>query len=84
VVETAALVEAIQSGQISAAGLDVADVEPLPADSPLRSLDGVLVTSHIASASAKAVRTLRETAAEAIARAIRGEPPIYVVNGVGA
>jgi D-3-phosphoglycerate dehydrogenase len=83
VVETSALVEAIRDGRIAAAGLDVAETEPLPADSPLRTLDGVLVTSHIASASAKAVRSLRESAAEAIARAIRGEPPIDVVNGVG-
>jgi D-3-phosphoglycerate dehydrogenase / 2-oxoglutarate reductase len=83
VVETSALVDAIRDGRIAAAGLDVAETEPLPADSPLRALDGVLVTSHIASASAKAVRTLRESAAGAIARAIRGEPPIHVVNGVG-
>jgi D-3-phosphoglycerate dehydrogenase len=84
VVETSALVEALRDGRIAAAGLDVAEAEPLPADSPLRALDGVLVTSHIASASAKAVRTLRESAAEAIARAIRGEPPIHVVNGEGS
>ena len=82
VVETAALIEAIRDGRIAAAGLDVADPEPLPADSPLRTLDGVLVTSHIASASVKAVRTLRQSAAEAVARAIRGEPPLHVVNGV--
>jgi D-3-phosphoglycerate dehydrogenase len=82
VVETAALVEALRDGRIIAAGLDVADQEPLPAESPLRTMDGVLVTSHIASASAKAVRTLRESAAGAIARSIRGEPPIDVVNGV--
>ena len=84
VVETPALVDAIRDGRIIAAGLDVADQEPLPADSPLRTLDGVLVTSHIASASAKAVRTLRESAAGAIARSIHGEPPLDVVNGVVA
>lgn len=84
IVETSALVEAMRDGRIVAAGLDVADQEPLPADSPLRTLDGVLITSHIASASSKAVRTLRESAAGAIARAIRGEPPIDVVNGVVA
>lgn len=83
VVETAALVDALQDGRISAAGLDVVESEPPPAESPLRMLDGVLVTSHIASTSAQAVRTLRESAAAAIARSIRGEPPIHVVNGVG-
>ncbi|HWE38997.1 MAG TPA: C-terminal binding protein [Isosphaeraceae bacterium] len=84
VVETAALVEALRDGRIAAAGLDVADPEPLPADSPLRTMDNVLVTAHIASASSKAVRTLRESAAGAIARAIHGMPPMNVVNGVGA
>jgi phosphoglycerate dehydrogenase-like enzyme len=83
VVETAALVEAIRDGRIAAAGLDVTDPEPPPADSPLRSLDGVLITSHVASASVSAVCTLRESAAGEIARAIRGEPPLNVVNGVG-
>jgi D-3-phosphoglycerate dehydrogenase len=84
VIDTDALVEAVQSGRISAAGLDVTDPEPPPADSPLRSLADVVVTSHIASASTRAVRTLRETAAGMVARAIRGEPPINVVNGVTA
>jgi D-3-phosphoglycerate dehydrogenase len=84
VVETSALVEALQDGRIAAAGLDVCDPEPLPADGPLRTLDNVLVTSHVASASARAVRTLRESAAGSVARAIRGELPVNVVNGVGA
>lgn len=84
VVDTQALIQAIRDGRISAAGLDVADEEPLPADSPLRTLERALITSHIASASARAVRTLRESAAGAIARAIRGEPPIHVVNGVSS
>jgi D-3-phosphoglycerate dehydrogenase len=83
VVETPALIDALRDGRISAAGLDVVESEPLPAESPLRSMDGVLVTSHIASTSANAVRTLRESAAAAIARSIQGEPPIHVVNGLG-
>ncbi len=84
VVETAALIEAIRSGRISAAGLDVTDPEPPPADHPLRALEDVVITSHVASTSEKAVRALRETAAELIAGAIRGEPPRNVVNGVTA
>ena len=84
VVETTALIDALREGRIASAGLDVAETEPLAADSPLRTMEGVLVTSHIASASEKAVRTLRESAAGAIARSIRGEPPVNVVNDVGS
>lgn len=82
-IDTPALVAALQSGQISAAALDVCDPEPIPADSPLRSLPNVIAASHIASASPKSVRTLRETAAKIAAMALRGEPLPNVVNGVG-
>lgn len=81
-IDTAALVNALQSGQIASAALDVCDPEPIPADSPLRSLPNVLVASHIASASPKAVRTLRETAAKLAVMALRGELLPNVVNGV--
>lgn len=81
-IDTAALIAALQSGHITSAALDVCDPEPIPADSPLRSLSNVIVASHIASASPKAVRTLRETAARIAAMALRGEPLPNVVNGV--
>ncbi len=82
-IDTAALVAALQSGQIASAAIDVCDPEPIPADSPLRSLPNVIVASHIASASPKSVRTLRETAAKLAAMALRGEPLPNVVNSVG-
>jgi D-3-phosphoglycerate dehydrogenase len=81
-IDTPALVAALQSGQLSAAGIDVCDPEPIPADSPLRSLPNVVAASHIASASSKAVHTLRTTAARIAAMALRGEPLPNVVNGV--
>ena len=81
-IDTPSLVAALQSGQISAVALDVCDPEPIPADSPLRTLPNVIAASHIASASPKSVRTLRETAAKIAAMALRGEPLPNVVNGV--
>lgn len=82
VIETAALVAGLQSGKIAAAALDVCNPEPVPADSPLRTMPNVIVTSHIASASVSAVRTLRETAAQLAAAALRGEKLPNIVNGL--
>jgi D-3-phosphoglycerate dehydrogenase len=81
-VDSDALVAALRSGRIGAAALDVCDPEPLPSGHPLLGFSQVLVSPHIASASARAVRTLRETAAATVARALRGEPLLNVVNGV--
>lgn len=81
-IDTAALTAALLSGQIGAAALDVCDPEPIPLDSPLRRLPNVITASHIASASVKAARTLRETAARIAAAALRGEPLSNIVNGV--
>jgi D-3-phosphoglycerate dehydrogenase len=81
-IETSALVAALQSGHISAAAIDVCDPEPIPLDNPLRSMPNVVCAAHIASASPKAVRTLRETAARIAAMAVRGESLPNIVNGV--
>jgi len=48
VVDEAALVRALQEGGIRAAGLDVFEQEPLPADHPLWTMPGVLITPHTA------------------------------------
>jgi D-3-phosphoglycerate dehydrogenase len=81
-VESAALVAALERGHLAGAGLDVFDPEPIPRDHPLLKLDNVVLSAHVASTSEKAVRRLRETAAHLIARALRGEHLPNVVNGV--
>ncbi len=75
-----ALTLALKSGHIAAAALDVFNPEPIPGDSPLLTMNNVVVTSHIASASPKAVRKLRESAAAIVLAALRGEPLPNIVN----
>lgn len=82
-VDPAALVEALHSGQVSAAALDVFAPEPIPPDHPILKADNVIVASHIASCSVPAVRKLRETAAHLAATALSGAPLPNIVNGVG-
>ncbi|MCL2586494.1 MAG: 2-hydroxyacid dehydrogenase [Streptosporangiales bacterium] len=79
-VDEAALVGALRSGHLSGAALDTYAREPLPAGSPLRTLDQVLAVSHLAGASTDvAERAARRIGAEA-GRFLRGEPVANCVN----
>lgn len=64
VIDESALVDALRSGKIGAAGLDVMEREPLPADSALRQFSNVTFTTHVASYSQEAVETLYRFGAE--------------------
>lgn len=83
-VDPDALLAALQSGHLSGASLDVFDPEPIPVDHPIRSLPQVVLASHIASVSPRAVRTLRESVARIAVQVHRGEVPPNIVNGVQA
>jgi D-3-phosphoglycerate dehydrogenase len=82
VVDTAALVRAIQEDWIAAAALDVFEEEPLPMDSPLRGLDPdrLILTPHCIGNNRDSQRTGTRMAAENILRALRGALPSYVRN----
>ena len=81
-VDQAALIEALRSGKVGAAGLDVTDPEPIEDDSPLLSMDNVVITNHCASGSARAGALLRQGVAQTVVSALRGERIPNCVNGV--
>jgi D-3-phosphoglycerate dehydrogenase len=83
-VDMQVLTAGLQAGRISAAALDVTDPEPIPPDSPLLAMEGVVITAHIASVSPRAVETLRTSVARTALLAIRGMPLPNIVNGVPA
>jgi D-3-phosphoglycerate dehydrogenase len=74
-----ALVEALRSGHIAGAGLDVYCLEPLPADSPLLALDNVVVLPHSGWVTWETARRFAEGAVENIQNWVRGRPS-NVVN----
>ena len=80
VVDTNALVEALTTGQILAAGLDVSDPEPLPADHPLVTLPNCTIAPHIASATVQTRTAMATMAAGNLASFFRGEAPQFIVN----
>lgn len=79
-VNEADLAEALKSGQLSMAGLDVAVKEPMAQDNPLRKLPNAVVTPHMAWYSVQAASDLKTKAAEEAARCIKGEAPRCPVN----
>lgn len=81
VIDEHALVRALQTGVIRAAGLDVFAPEPLDADSPLLELDNVVATPHIAGSTHETSIRRGSAAAENVKRVVRGLPPLYEVTG---
>lgn len=80
-IEAAALAEALHSGRLGGAGLDVFDPEPLPAESPLRGAPNTWLSPHAAWYSDDSMLLRQRLAAEEAARALRGEPLRSPVNG---
>jgi phosphoglycerate dehydrogenase-like enzyme len=80
IVDEPALVEALQSGRLAGAGLDVAEAEPLPESSPLWDLPNIILTPHLAGASPQKERRCVEVLRENILRLERGEDLTNLVN----
>jgi D-3-phosphoglycerate dehydrogenase len=80
IVDYDALLDVLKSGAIAGAALDVYPVEPLPADSPLRTLDNVVLSPHLAGASTDVVRHHSRQIVDDLLRLERGERPLHVAN----
>jgi D-3-phosphoglycerate dehydrogenase / 2-oxoglutarate reductase len=81
VVDQAALVQAIGSGRLAGAALDVLEAEPPDPDDPLLALDNVIITPHSSSWSVESALQLRRDAAQNVVTALSGGVPRSIVNG---
>ena len=73
-VNTDALVEALNSGHLAGAGLDVFDQEPLPPDHPILSCEQVVLTPHIADQTPEGVESLNEGCVSNVIAFLEGSP----------
>src|SRR5215213_6023814 len=80
VIDTAALIAALESGHLGGAGLDVTDPEPLPLDSPLWDMENVLITAHTSGATPRYWERQADLIAENIQRIQRGDDPRNLVD----
>jgi D-3-phosphoglycerate dehydrogenase / 2-oxoglutarate reductase len=79
-VDEAALIKALREGWIAGAGLDVLEIEPPKPDNPLLKMDNVIMTPHVASASARFDPARRRRVGQEIALVLRGYWPRSAVN----
>jgi len=80
VVDTPALVDALNSGKVRGAGLDVTDPEPLPPEHPLRGMRNVIITPHVAALSVARWDRLHWLYKENVERFLEGRPLKNVVD----
>lgn len=75
VVDSSAMIAALQSGQLHAAGLDTMAIEPLPADSPLAQLPNLVLTPHVGGSTPAALTAMASAAARNVLDWLAGVPP---------
>ena len=78
--DEAALAQALQSGHLAGAGLDVWDQEPPPLDHPLLAMDNVFATFHIGGVTHEGRRNVATIGAEQIVSLLAGERPPRLIN----
>lgn len=80
VLDEAALVEALRSGRVGGAALDVFETQPLPADSPLRKLPSVLLSPHLAGITQESMRRMSEGVLAQLLAMFAGQLPRHLCN----
>ena len=80
IIDEDALVAALKTGRVAGAALDVFTVQPLPAESPLRSLPNVLLSPHLAGITRESMRRMSEGAASQVLEMLEGRLPRHFVN----
>jgi D-3-phosphoglycerate dehydrogenase len=79
-IDEAALIDALQNGEIAAAGLDVLETEPPAGDNPLLTMENVIITPHAASATSRMRGETRRRAGREVALVLQGKWPMSCVN----
>jgi len=82
IVDEDALIDALKSGKINSAGLDVHKSEPLEEDNPLKIIENCILTDHMGWYSEESMAELKRKAAENIKDVISGSKPKYAVNTI--
>jgi D-3-phosphoglycerate dehydrogenase len=81
IVDTAALVDALNRGHLGGAGIDVYDIEPVPPDYPLLQCEQVVLTPHVADQNAEGMEILNQVAVDNVVGFLEGRPQNCVVGG---
>jgi glyoxylate reductase len=80
VVDQDALIEAVRSGHLAGAGLDVTNPEPLPPDHPLFHQERIIVVPHMGSSTIRTRTRMADLAVDNLLAGLRGEPMRHCVN----
>ena len=80
IIDESALIEALQSGRLAGAGLDVMEQEPLPDDSPLWDMDNVILSPHASALTPEMFDGRRAIFTENLRRFLANEPFLYVCD----